>query len=124
MCLFLFGLKGRDNIAQGAALGNVSQGECGLKGRDTSCQDVSALQASNTNTSRSQGCALGYVVPALQAEESGGLETTEFALFAANRRRTYHTASPIIRNQPMNRIREGQLPNTTAALNTTNARNP
>jgi len=66
----VFSLKGWDNIAQGNALGRRSI-KCTLKGCD-SLLVVPALQAGLSNLHETQGVALGYVVPALQAEDQDG----------------------------------------------------
>jgi hypothetical protein len=70
--LLAFSLKGWDNIAQGNALGRRRQNNhCTLKGCDClrfGSLFVPALQAGLSNRHETQGVALGYVVPAFQAE--------------------------------------------------------
>jgi len=62
-----FSPKGWDNIAQGNALGWRSILRSSLKGCDNYCPNLSGWPAFDLD---SQGVALGYVVPALRAEES------------------------------------------------------
>ncbi len=64
-----FSLKGWDNLAQGNALG-FEQSTTSLKGWDNDLlwPFVPALQAGISNHDKTQGVALGYVVPVLRTE--------------------------------------------------------